>query len=775
MLTPFRQSLRVLLRYRLYTGFALIGLSVAITSVWYIANYVKHAYTHDAFHDHGDRIYRLSMEVTAGGQTDHYATTGKPLGELMQKEYTGVEAYARLKFHPSTIHLNGEAFKETGFFQANPQTLSVFSFDFISGGQRSLSQPDAIVLAKSLAIKYFGEVNIVGEQLSIGEQTYRISGVFEDWPRNSHIRVNALISGAVDSAYDVQSWFDLEQYTYALVKPNLQKQDLQEKLDQLAVDQLAPQIEGSGVAVRFRAQPLREVHFASGLVDDVQKGSLLYTNALAIAGLLILLIATFNFINLTLTRSTQRTKEIRVKKVFGISRHQLVGQSVSESLAMTLLVLLFSVVLIFFGEKFYTAYTDYEAPSLTGNIPLLLFLALLIFISGLLGSTYSGVYLSFSTPSVMQESPRVLFFKKMLLGFQYTIAVVVLILALTMGRQLNFLLTKDLGFDQEQVLALSLPEIEQERGKALTFRDQLSSMGLTSIIGWGALPGEENGKDLFEVQETGTRTEKVYNIYRIDEQYFEVLDIELAQGRNFDPEKRNDEAGSVIINEALARSLYWDKPLGEEIWYGGERKVVIGVVKDFHNKSLHNLIEPIVFLFDTQQPHTLLIKAPSSELTSLQSAWDNFYAGTPFAVTHFDQYIGAMYHKEKQLSQLFYFFSLIALSLCYMGLFALFSLQVQQRTKEISIRKVLGAEVHNLFSAIIKNYGQVIILSLAVALPLAWHLVRRWLGAFSFSTQVGIEVYLFAGIIVVFTSLLMIAYHLSKILWVNPAVALKHE
>lgn len=778
MHNPLRQSLRVLLKYRLYTGFSLIGLSVAITSVWFIANYLKTSYQYDTFHKQHQEIYRLSMEVTAGDHTDHYATTGKPVGEFLLKNYSCIEGYAKLKFHSSTLFIDGKAFEEKGFFQANPQALSIFSFNFLAGDHQALSQPDAIVLTESLAIKYFGKVDIIGKQVRIEENTYNIAGVFQDWPQNSHIQVNALLSETVDPEYDVQSWFDIEQYTYVLANPKLQQEELRSRLDQLAADHLAPLIEGSGVAVSFSAQPLSEIHFSPALVDDVQKGSRVYTNALALAGLLVLIIALLNFINLTLTRSTQRTKEIRVKKVLGISRRQLVMQSAVESLAMTFLVIILSTVLILIGEKFYTAYTGYEAIGLVGNRFLLLLLSLLVFLCGLVGSTYSGVYLSFSSPSVSEEGPRILLLKKLLLGFQYSIAILVLILTLSMGRQLDFLLTKDLGFDQEEILILRLPESEEERSSALTFREQLRSQSPiqnASLIGGGALPGEENGKDLFEVYQEGSKTEKIYNIYRVDENYFDLLDISLAKGRYFNPAQRTDKEGGVIINETLARSLNWEKPLGKEIGYGGEKRKVIGVVKDFHNKSLHNLIEPIVFLFETEQPNNILVKASATELSAIQSEWQEFYAGAPFSATHFDRFIGNMYNKEKQLSQLFQFFSIISLLLCYMGLFALFSLHVQQRTKEMSVRKVLGAELGNLFATIIKNYSRIVIFSVLVAMPVGWYLVKAWLAEFSFSAHVGLSVYLLSGVIVISTSLLVISYHLFKIVNIDPAMALKHE
>lgn len=778
MLKQLRLGFRTLFKYRLYTGFALIGFSVAVSAVWFIADYVRTSYKYDAFHTKHDRIYRLSMEIEAGGNTDHYASTGKPLGEVLQKNYPGIEGYSKLKFQHSIVRAKGEAFRENAFFKTNPQTLSLFTFDFIAGDEKSLYEPNSIVLSKSLALKYFDGVDIVGKPLLVNDKNFIVKGVFQDWPKNSHIEVNALLSLEEEADYDAQSWFDIEQYTYALVDQAIRPKDLDNTLDQLAAEQLLPLIEGSGLNVRFKAQPLKEVFFSPGLVDDVKKGSLIYTNSLAIAGLLVLLIAALNFINLTLTRSTQRSKEIIVKKILGITRKQLVLQSAVESLAMVLLVILLSIGLIFFFEKFYTGYSGFVSWSLEGNGLLIAILVLLIFVSGLLGSSYSGIYLSFSSHLIPQRGVGIQLFKKILLGFQYSIASIVLIITLTMGRQLDFIKNKDLGFNQQEVIILPLPENDAVSNNGLQFREHIkniASVKNASLIGGGALPGEENGKDLFEIMQEGSKIEKVYNIYRIDEQYIDLLDIKMDQGRNFNPDMANDQTGSVIINEALAKSLNWEEPLGREIWYGGERRKVIGLIKNFHNKSLHNLIEPIVFLYEHQYANNLLIKAPPTEVNAIKSAWDSFYPEAPFSVTYFDQFIGSMYEKEHRLTQLFWLFSVISMMLCAMGLFALFSLHVQQKTREISIRKVLGANYSNLLKSIIKNYRTVLILPIVVAFPIAWFLVRRWLSEFSFNVPVGFEVYLLSGFIILSASFAVIAYHLLKVLKVDPVIALKSE
>lgn len=772
------QSLRILLKYRLYTSFALIGLSVAITSTWFIADYVTASYSYDAFHQRAANIYRLTMEISAGGESDQYATTGIPLGEFMKENFPGIEEQATLQLMPSIVHFDDDVFQESAFYSANVGTLNTFSFDFLSGGESALAKPNSIIISQSLAEKYFDKNNAIGQYIQVNETIYSVTGVFRDWPSNSHININALVSRTQQNSYEPQNWFDIENYTYVLLRKGTNQEELADNLSQVFTEHLGPLIEGSGLSVNFLSQPLQKVFFSPALVDDLPKGNLVYTYSLALAGILILLIAGLNFINLNLTRSTQRSKEIVLKKILGISRKQLRLQSGLESAIMSLLALTLSSILILVFAQSYQGYTGFNALVLADKWPMLLAISLLVFIFGQLGSSYSGIYLSFSSQSLNHEGPRINLFKKALLSFQYGITAVVIILTLVMEQQLDFIENKDLGFEKQEVLILSLPQTDDSSAKGLQIRDHLKntpSIQNASLIGGGALPGEENGKDLFEVVDAGVSQEKVYNIYRVDEHYFNVLDIAFASGRNFSAELVSDKANSVIINEALAQSLNWDEALGQEIWYGGEKREVIGVIKNFHNKSLHNLIEPIVFIYESAYSRSLLVKASTSTIPIVEASWKEFFPNAPFTLTHFDQLIGNMYSREDQLMLLFRFFSVVALILCGMGLFAIFSLHVQQRIKEMSIRKVLGANYRNLLKVIISNYGWVLISAITLATPLAWWMIKNWLGEFSYHLSVGIDVFLLSGCILFVTSLLAIAFHLNKVANLNPVDGLKND
>ena len=467
-----------------------------------------------------------------------------------------------------------------------------------------------------------------------------------------------------------------------------------------------------------------------------------------------------------------------MKKILGISRKQLFLQSGAESLVMTVLVMMISSMVILLTNQLYLTYTSFQPFSLSENWLLLLSLFLLTFVLGLLGNTYSGAYLTLSSKLIQKEGKSVAIFKKVLLGLQFAIASVILIVTLTMDKQINFMKNKDLGFSKEQILIVNLPGNEELMDKRIQFREKIkgfASIEKASLIGSGALPGEENGKELFGVTIDGNQSERVYNIYRIDENYSELLDIKLTSGRNFQTDRLSDQTNSVIINEELAKSLNWQNPLGKKIWCYDEEREVIGVVKNFHNKSLHNLIEPIVFMFDMNYSTNLLVKTSSSEVGMIKTAWADFFPNVPYSHTYFDQFIGSMYTKEDQLVRLLGFFSLVSLALCCMGLFALFSLHILQSTKELSIRKILGANAMNLLRIVSSSYVVVALLAIGLAIPIAWLFLNNWLDGFSYRIPINPIIFIRSIGLILLASCLAISYHIVKALKTNPADSLKHD
>ena len=771
----FKQSFRILLKYRLYTGFALLGLGVAITSLWFISDYVNKMQSFDKFHEGHSNIYRLSLQIAAGGSVDNFATTGIPLGQHLKENYTGIEEYATLTPISVIIKRKEEVYRESGIYSANPETLNVFTFDFLHGNEGAISLPNSILVTESLAKKHFGRSDIMGEELNLNNEIYTVRGVVRDWPENSHLELTAITSREAETSFDLQSWFNIENYTYVKVSDGLGKAEVDAKLDLIVEKVIAPELEGADVEVGFHSQALTDVYFSPGLIDDVKKGSLTYMYLLMLAGALVAIISCLNFVNLTLTLSAQRRAEVQIKRILGITKSYLQVQTAVEALIMAVMVAGFAAILVVIFNKLYFENTSFNSLKSFTNWPVVALSILFVVLIAVIASPYSKG-LSGSTRAVLQgETAGTRFFKRLVLGLQFCIAGLVIILTLTLEKQWDFIKKNDLGFDRNGIIVLGLPDYEAIPDNGISFRDrivELASVSSASLIGGGALPGEENGKDIFEVLDNGSRTERVYNIYRIDENYLEVLNIPLAEGRNFESASGDLKSG-IIVNETLVKSEGWSDPLGKSIWYMDEERKVVGVVRNFYNKSLHNAIEPVAFIYETAGANSLLLADSSRDLSSIRNIWDEFYPETPFTATYFDEFINAMYVSEKQLTSLFRFFSITALILCSIGLYALFSLHVLQRTKELSIRKVLGATSLNLIYQVLKQYGSIVAISIIVAVPLAWYMIQAWNAKNPLLSGVSYGVYMVSGIIVLLTSILVVGFHVLKVIRVNPAETLK--
>ena len=772
-----KHSLRILFKYRLHTLITLVGLSVSISSLWFILDYTKKSYGYDRFHSDYQNIFRVSMEVTAGGNTDHFATTGKPLSHLLFEHFQGIEAYARMTPQAGVTKVKNEVFKESGVYEVNREALKVFSFDFLIGDKATcFSTANSMVLSRTLAVKYFNDIDIAGEQVSIDEEEYIVQGVFEDWPKNSHLDVQALIYlGNENATYEVQDWFNLDHYNYVLLDASIGQEELDGKLQQLENDYLSTALEGSGIQVQFRSQGLSDIYFTHGLTDDIPKGNIKYIQTLVFAGILLLLIAGFNYINLSLTQATQRFKEIAVKKFLGLTRKGLFIQSMMESVIITAPILLLSGVVILIFDQYYFSYTGFTTIDLSENGIFVIGLAFIVLVLGLLGNSYSSVYLSFAHAATKKDSRSVKILKTSLLSFQFAISLIILIITAGMRQQIHYVKNKDLGFTKEQVMIIGLSDDEQLKDRKIQFREHiknLASVKSASLIGGGALPGQENGKEIFQVKVNGEWVEKIYNLYRIDDSYLELLDIELANGRNFDPDIISDRENAVIVNESLVKALNWSDPLSEQF---GDGKKVIGVVKSFHNKSLHNVIEPVVFQYDENYASNLLVKTHLLNQNEVEGVWQDFFPDTPVSVTYFDRFINAMYAKEERLIRLLNFVSLISLVLSCMGLFATFSIYLLQKTKEISIRKVLGAGISNILRLLTKSYILMVVIAVVIAIPISWLYLNYWLTGFSYKVEINPMIIVGSSFLVLSIGLIAISHLIIKMLNINLTETLRYE
>ena len=636
--------------------------------------------------------------------------------------------------------------------------------------------PGDIIISQSLAEKYFPSQPLINRSLIIEDEQYVVKGVFADWPNNSHLQIEALLHEPANQAYELQDWFNLDNYSYVLVRKGVSEQQVDTYLELFTDHELKEPLKGSGIEASILAEPLPEIYFSAALIDDVRKGNRLQINLLGIGALVILLIAGLNFINLSMTQSVQRNKEFYLKKILGVDRKHFFLQMARESLLMTTLVLATTFLLIFLCKPLYVQLTGLAnlEPS---NWIYLSVLPVILFMFVFFANSYPVLIMSFKNLQLQKISKSGSTFKGALMVVQFMIATIILIVTFTIQKQVSFLKNKDLGFDKENIVIVDLPSDERLANKGFDFKTtilQLSAIKNASLIGGGALPGEENGKEIFTVEVGQEQVEKVFNIYRVDENYFDLLDIQLAAGRFFQENRNSDKEEAVIINQALGRSMNWQNPIGKEIYHGDKPRQVIGVVKNFHNKSLHNLIEPIVFLYDEEFPSKLLLSTHENSAEFVEPVWQKHFPETRMSISYFDQFIDSMYQSEAALIQLLRFFSFVSLTLCFMGLFAIFSFQVLLKNKEMSIRRILGAGSLQIVQSSARPFFWLIATAIGLSFPLAYWVLQMWLQDYSYRISQDPIIFAATAFVVLMLSYLIISYHTSKIIHTNPAQVLKY-
>ena len=768
-----------------------ISLILGITSALFMAFYVQHQLSYDAGHAKADDIYRVVMEVAADGESTHYAATGKPLGPILLKEYGEVEAYAsfyalsgQLTFSGG-LQRGGARFKEKEVYAVNKEVFKVFDLPLAEGSpEQALHTPYSIVLSQALAKKYFGDRAALGQSLEINGEHYQVTGVLQQLPTNSHMAISALLSEESMSAeFSLQDWFDLENYTYILLKDPAGEKAMLPKLKQLAANYLAPVMEEGQMKIAFYLQPLKEVHFSPGLTQDQPTGNKAYSYIFIVVAFLILIIACFNYINLSMALALKRGKEIGLRRVLGGDKQNLIQQLAFESFCMSLLSLGMSAVLIIYFFPVFKMMSGLEVtlPEML-NWKFGLIAAAMFFFVAMIGGIYPILYLARLEPVEALKNTSTarnnVWVHKTLLTVQFAASLIMVICTLVLRDQMVFLQERDLGFNRERLLLVNLPEDVAAYQDILRLKEVLEENDFVegaSLSGYGSLPGIENGKDVVEIRSGGKLVERVLNVFSWDDQVVDLLSIELIAGRNFAAELASDKQQGVLVNEQLVQELGWQDPLAEKISYMGHERQVVGVVKNFHFTSLHNKIEPAIIVYQNEYLQKLMVKVRETNLPLVETIWKQQLAAYPFEYTYLDDLWDSQYAGDTRLMSLFAVFSGLAILLACMGLLGLATFAVRQRKKEIGIRRVLGARFKDIFISISREFTLVVFLSVLIALPVAYYLTSALQDEFPYRAGISLSTYLFAVFALVSLVAATILYCVGRGLAARPIHTLKNE
>jgi len=800
-----KHSLRSFKRQRSYILINIFGLSVGIACSLLIALFVLNEAGYDRYNVKKDRIYRLVLNGKIGGQEIIGAWTCAAIGPTMFKEFPEVEDYLRLNgWGPTIVESKDQTFTDDHVIEADSTFFNFFSIPLIKGDAKNvLNQPRRAVLSESTARKIFGDEDPMDKAIKIGNDTarYFISGIMADIPDNSHFEANILLSFMTNPRSNDPIWLSNSYSTYLLFKPNTNYKTVEAKIPALLEKYVGPEIQRfMGISIEdfltqgnkysFFLQNLTDIHLDPSVQQQFGEPSdPRYLKIFGIISILIVLIAAINFMNLATAQASRRGKEVGIKKVAGSTRGMLVSQFLSESFIRAFISLLVALVIIKLTLPYFNNLLGVNLKlgllAKWYTIPDLLAFTLLV---GFLSGSYPALFLSSFNPyEVLKGSVRGSMqngtIRRILVVFQFAVSIILITGTLIMYRQISFMLNKDVGFNKENMLVINRAGALESRVEA--FREAVKKIpGVTNVASSTAVPGRNNNNNGYGLE--GRRDESfLMTTNWIDNDYIETYGMELTKGRSFDKSFSTDR-DACIINEAAAKNFNItdiDNARFLQPRDSGRYRYlqVIGVIKNFNFESLRNPIQPYVFQFkgdDNLWGYVTVKLAPQynmQTITEIEDTWKQFTSNDPMQYYFVDEDFEQMYLQEKQNAQMAIIFSLLAIIIAGLGLFGLTSFTVEQRTKEIGVRKAMGSSVPGIYFVISREIIVLVAVSALIAWPLIYIVANKWLENFYFRINPGVFSFVSGLGIALLIALFTISFRIVKAAKVNPAQSLKYE
>jgi putative ABC transport system permease protein len=800
-------ALRSLLYNKGYSTITIFGLSLglAVSLLCYI--YIQDELSYDHFHEKSELIYRINSDITYSGKTMQGASSPTPMGETLKKDFPEIEAFTRLgKYGSQLVKSERAVAREQTILYADSTVFDVFTLPFIAGNpNKSLTDPTAVVITRRMAIKYFGTTDALNRILHFDNgEARRITGVMENLPKQSHFHADFLLPVYQTKDAKANKWGNHIFSTYLLLQPGADPNSLHAKFEKVLQTYMDPALRQyfqttlaetrkAGNNFSYSLMPLRAIHLHSNREGELSpNGSMAHIYIFMMIGFSILLIAIFNFINLTTARSSKRAQEIGVRKVMGSTRSVLVLQFLSESMLITFLALVVGVTLVYsLLPAFNTlAAKELSFPDLISVQTVCVGLAGTALV-GLLAGTYPAFYLASFQPVNALKGSLKLFnnrqgLRSYLVIFQFSMSVLLMIGTLLVNQQLDFIRTKRVGFDKEQVLVVKTGQ--STASDLLVFKNEVLQNPLvkTGTVS-GFLPvTSQRWNDMWFAQQTDQKFAVNMQEWMVDADYLQTLNLALVQGRNF-KEGSNADLEGVIINESAAKRFGYENPVGKTIHKTGDEKaVIIGVVRDFHYESLRTKIEPLGLFISSAALGPGVEKAAleavsfkidaknvTASLHAISKTWKKVVPGKPFEFTFLSEDFDAMYRAEQCIEGIFTAFASIAMLIACLGLFGLSAFSAEQRTKEIGVRKVLGASVASITRLLSKDFLKPVLIAIAIASPVGWYVMDLWLQDFVYKVEMQWWVFVLAGVITVAIALITVSFHSLKSAWTNPVKSLK--
>lgn len=794
-------ALRKMNRQKFYSGLNILGLTIGIAGAIFILLWVHDEKNYDKFHKNADRIFRVYQTFRFGDKHIEQTQTPSVLAQTIREKCPEVEMATNVRGFrgENLIEVGDKKFNEKGLGIADEYFFRFFSFPLVSGNMETvLNEPFTIAISENTVKKYFGDSAALGRNVKIFDDQFTITGIYKDMPNQSHFHLDVLMSFSTYYGSQEPNWGINSFKTYVLLKEGSKLSKLEKNLEEIVRDHLFDtpeeyqQVLDAGNYKKIPVQALTDIHLKSNLLWEFEaNGNAMYVKFFTIIAIFILIIAIINYVNLSTARSTSRIKEVGVRKAIGSTRSLLIRQFLTESIMMSLIAMLLA---LFTLEQLMPAFKNLIGkewlinPFATNPI-LQLSMILLAVLIGIIAGLYPSLVLSSYNPTKTisgntNKWAKGSVLRNSLVVFQFFISIMLLIMTLVVQKQMNFIQNKNLGCNIEQVVVLKtygtiVPKLDILK-EALSKEKDVVSVSASS-----SLPGKSFTNIGMGLE--GTKHSSGVNMYIVDADFQKTLQLEMLEGRFFDNDISTD-GQAVVINEVMAKQLAEDNLLEKRmmIWVGGEGKKpfkIIGIIKDFHYESFHEKVKPlaIVKLNGTcqWQEEYLSIKIKTSSidksLMQIQETWNNILPGTPFDYNFLDSIYESQYQNEKRTGYVFKLFTVFMIFVACLGLLGIASYAVENRTKEIAIRKVMGASINRILFMLTSNFVRWAILANLIAWPVSYFLMTRWLNQFSYHVEINFWPFLNATILILLITLFTVIFHAFKASVKNPVNSLRYE
>ncbi len=797
-------ALRNIQRNKLFSLLNITGLALGIVSCLLIYIYVQDELSFDAHHKKADQIYRVQCFYKFEDVEDKFGISPFPVMPTLKKEYPEIKDGTRLFILGNqNIFKDGKVINLANAYFADENYFKIFDYKFLKGNIASaLSSPNNVVLTREYATKIFGSKEPMGEMIEWNKKTLKVSAIIDEKSYNTHTEVGMFIPVSnMNPNFKKQiedNWGNNNSFSYVIIPDAKTAENFQPKMDDYVKKYILPQWKKFGFngKITFHIEALKDIHFNNYLIYDTpKKGNYSYVQLFGIVAILILCIACINYINMSTAAATKRSKEVAMRKVSGASRGQLINQFMGESTLISLIALVLSFGLLEIFLPMFNEITGKEIGMMSIlNSGMVGILVLLLITIGVFAGSFPAFYLSRFSPHVILKNT---FFKngnkhtvrRVLMTLQFSISLFMIICTLMVYTQLDFMRKKQMGFEKENMMAITIPQSFGDTLLIQKFRSlktELKSENYVADASFTAnLPGQNFSRYVLKVKTKNGMEDRPIATMVSDFDFPTLMNMELVEGRYFDEKNPADLQNSVLVNEATVKMLGWKNPLKESLFLPDDsanvQLNVIGVLKDFHFASLHSPIEPLtVFMNDpkfTSGYMVVKIKPGNlqANIASIQKMWSTMLPNKEFEYAFLDDSIGKLYLAEDKMFKVFVYFATLALILSCMGIYGLSFFTTQQRTKEIGIRKVMGASVLRILLLLNKEFMVMTGIALIIAFPAAWYIISNWLEGFAYHTNLSPFIFIIAFSFILLLSIITVSLQAIRTAWRNPVLSLRYE